>query len=188
GDRVVGARNAHQLRELVLERGMLLAQNLDLTLHQRDGGAAARVRHAQAGEQRLVALEEIGIVLQVRGDRVFLVFLGGQPSGFSCRHCQTSTWPAKETSAGPVSQMFSPGPFQFTRNSPPRTLTCTSRSSLPQCRPTATAAQAPVPQARVSPTPRSYTRKRICERSMLCMNPAFTRLGKRGCRSIAGPS
>src|SRR6185312_7668279 len=38
------------------------------------------------GEQRLMALEEIGIVLQIGRDRVFLVLLGGQPSGFSCRH------------------------------------------------------------------------------------------------------
>ena len=39
-------------------------------------------------------------------------------------------------------------------------------------------AQAPVPQARVSPTPRSNTRRRMLLRLTICMNPAFTRLGK----------
>ncbi len=53
--------------------------------------------------------------------------------------------------------------------------------------PAATAAQAPVPQARVSPVPRSYTRRRTWPRLMTCMKPAFTRCGKRTCRSISGP-
>ena len=40
---------------------------------------------------------------------------------------------------------------------------------------TVPAAQAPVPQARVSPAPRSNTRKRIWCVSIICINPAFTR-------------
>ena len=53
--------------------------------------------------------------------------------------------------------------------------------------PATTAAQAPVPQASVSPAPRSYTRSRMPERSTTCMKPAFTRCGKRGWCSISGP-
>ena len=45
--------------------------------------------------------------------------------------------------------------------------------------PATTAAQAPVPQASVSPAPRSNTRKRIERRPMICMKPALTRCGKR---------
>ena len=45
---------------------------------------------------------------------------------------------------------------------PPRVCTSTLASSKPRRMPTATAAQAPVPQASVSPAPRSNTRRRIC--------------------------
>ena len=68
GERVVGARDAHELGQLALERRLLLAQHFDLPLDQRDGGAAARVRQPQARQQRLVALEEIRIALQIGGD------------------------------------------------------------------------------------------------------------------------
>jgi hypothetical protein len=53
--------------------------------------------------------------------------------------------------------------------------------------PATTAAQAPVPQASVSPAPRSNTRSLMCERSTTCMKPAFTRCAKRGWCSICGP-
>ena len=150
--------------------GLLLAQHFDLALDQRDGGAGARVRQAQPREQRLVPLEEIRIVLQITGDGLFFRSPpAARPrasrvviyscSRVSCRspcsmHLQLDA-PSNDTSAGPVSQMCSPGPGQFTRNSPPRTRTWTSASSLPCRRPTATAAQAPVPHASVSPVPRS---------------------------------
>ncbi len=45
------------------------------------------------------------------------------------------------------------------------------RSSNPWRRPTAAAAQAPVPQASVSPAPRSNTRNAMWLRSTICMNP-----------------
>ncbi len=53
--------------------------------------------------------------------------------------------------------------------------------------PVAAAAQAPVPQAWVSPTPRSNTRRRTCPRPMISRKPTFTRRAKRGCDSSAGP-
>eukprot|EP01034_Spumella_vulgaris_P038417 gene38417-47435_t len=62
---------------------------------------------------------------------------------------------------------------------PPRMSTCTSLSSRPRRRHAATAAQAPVPQARVSPVPRSNTRRRTWLRLTTCMKPALTRWGKR---------
>ncbi len=51
------------------ERLVLVAQRRDLALDQRDRGAAAVVRELELGEQRRVALEEIGIALQVVRDR-----------------------------------------------------------------------------------------------------------------------
>ena len=54
--------------------------------------------------------------------------------------------------------------------------------------PATTAAQAPVPQASVSPAPRSNTRRRMRARSTTCTNPALTRRGNRACRSISAPS
>ena len=53
--------------------------------------------------------------------------------------------------------------------------------------PETAAAHAPVPQAKVSPTPRSNTRKRACFSSIICIKPALTRAGKRACDSTCGP-
>ncbi len=77
GERVVGARDAHELGELLLDARLLLAQHLDLPLDERDGRAGAGVRQLQACEQRLVALEEVRVVLQVAGDGLFLGLGGG---------------------------------------------------------------------------------------------------------------
>ena len=52
----------------------------------------------------------------------------------------------------------------------------------------ATAAQAPVPQARVSPLPRSHTRIRRQVRFTTRTNSVFTRSGKIGAYSKAGPT
>ena len=46
--------------------------------------------------------------------------------------------------------------------------------------PATTAAQAPVPQASVSPAPRSIHAQLDMVRSITCMKPALTRFGKRG--------
>ncbi len=78
-------------------------------------------------------------------------------------------------------------PLQEMLRRPPRMSTCTSESSSPRRIPAAAAAQAPVPQARVSPTPRSKTRSRAWPRSTICMKPAFTRCAKRAWFAISGP-
>ena len=71
---------------------------------------------------------------------------------------------------------------------PPRVCTSTSGSSQPSRMPATTAAQAPVPQASVSPAPRSCTRRRTSRRDTTCRKPALTWRGKRGWVSMRGPS
>src|SRR5688572_808867 len=184
---VVLARDVHEVLDLALELAVALAQHLDLALEQGDGGSAAsHVRQADLCEQLGVAVEELGRRAQVGGDRG-LVDLGNlDTANRSCGHSCTS--PSNARSAGPVIQIGSPGPFHCMSSRPPGRSTCTSSSSRPCRRPTATAAQAPVPQARVSPVPRSWTRRRMWPRSTTSMNPTLVRLGKREWFSIAGPS
>ena len=70
---------------------------------------------------------------------------------------------------------------------PPGRVTVTRSLSLPWLMPITTAAQAPVPQARVSPTPRSNTRNLISLALTISMKPTLTRSGKRSWRSMMGP-
>src|SRR5215472_11699158 len=86
GDGIVGTRNPYELGELPLELRLLLAQHLDLPLDQRDGRAAARMRQLQSREQSLVALEELGMALQVSGDALFFAVRRGKAASLSCRH------------------------------------------------------------------------------------------------------
>src|SRR5687768_1938190 len=67
----------------------------------------------------------------------------------------TSIMPAKTRSAGPVIHNAWPRPSQSMMRSPPGSETVTRRSSSSCKRAIATAAQAPLPQANVSPAPRS---------------------------------
>ncbi len=80
-----------------------------------------------------------------------------------------------------------PWPGQSMVSVPPRACTSTWASSQPSRMPATTAAQAPVPQASVSPAPRSYTRSRMRLRDTTCMKPALTLCGKRECCSTRGP-
>ncbi len=91
-DHIVAAGNLHELRELALQRSVLLAQHFDLPLDERDRGAAPDVWETQARQQRLMALEKLRIALQVGRDRFLFGFSGRQATGFSCCHMlQTST-------------------------------------------------------------------------------------------------
>src|SRR3954447_18596016 len=95
----------------------------------------------KARQHGVVTFEEIWVVLQIGGDRLFFRFYGGYAAGFSCCHmCQTSTWPSTATSVGAVNQMLSPGLSQFTRNSPPSAITTTEASRRPRFLSTATGA------------------------------------------------
>ena len=71
---------------------MLLTQHFDLALDERDRGPAACVWQPQARQHCLVALEEVGIALQIDRDGLFLGFYGGHAARISCCHSfQTST-------------------------------------------------------------------------------------------------
>lgn len=78
-------------------------------------------------------------------------------------------------------------PVHSMRSAPPRVWTSTGEASQPRRMPATTAAQAPVPQAKVSPEPRSNTRRRTWCGVCTCKNPALTRCGKAGWCSISGP-
>ena len=60
------------------------------------------------------------------------------------------------------------------------------RASLPESIPATTAAQAHVPQASVSPAPRSQTRMSICVGESTVMNSTFTIFGKISSESSIG--
>ena len=62
------------------------------------------------------------------------------------------------------------------------------RSVRPVRTPATQTAQAPVPQASVSPEPRSQVRWRTVSRLRTSMNSTLVRLGKRGSVSICGPT
>ena len=79
-------------------------------------------------------------------------------------------------------------PAHSMRRSPPRVCTSTASSSQPSRMPATTAAHAPVPQASVSPAPRSYTRSFTSRRLITCRKPAFTRRGNASWFSTSGPT
>src|SRR5471030_2385257 len=64
-DRIVVARDAHELSKLLLKRRMTFAHDFDLALDERDRRAAARVRQTQPRQQCLMALKEFRVVLQI---------------------------------------------------------------------------------------------------------------------------
>src|SRR6185312_139534 len=71
---------------------------------------------------------------------------------------QISISPSNTLTAGPVIINGNSVPAQAIDNCPPRVSTLTGESSRPRRMPATTAAHAPVPQASVSPAPRSNTR------------------------------
>src|SRR5262249_12729331 len=77
---------------------------------------------------------------------------------------------------------------QRTSSMPPGSATRTRSPTWPRRRSTATAAHAPLPQASVSPTPRSNTRRRMLSGASTCAKPTLQRSGKRAWRSMAGPT
>ena len=82
-----------------------------------------------------------------------------------------------------------PSSVQRTSRLPPGTCTwtSTSRAHRPFSTAATTAAQAPVPQAMVSPEPRSKQRMRSVVRLTTRTNSAFTRSGNSGAFSNFGP-
>src|SRR5690606_9333261 len=173
------AGHVHQLRQAVAHLDVALAQQLDLALHQRHG-AAGLVRDAQLGDQVLVVDEDLRVLPQVGGDA-----LGIQRGLILVTHRRTC--PSYTRTAGPVIITGCPGPAHSMDSLPPGSSSCSGESIQPWRMAATAAAQAPVPQAWVSPAPRSHTRRRACLRSMTCRKPTLTRLGKRGWCSSFGP-
>ncbi len=81
-ERVVLLRDGDEILELALELRVALPQHRDLPLDERDRGAAGAMRQLQREHQRRVALEEVGVALEIVGDRVFArtVSVNGAPT------------------------------------------------------------------------------------------------------------
>src|SRR5947207_5322328 len=190
GERVVRLRDRDEVLELTLELRVALAQHRHLPLDERHRGAAGAMRQLQAQEDQRVPFEEVGMALQVIGDRAFrkLVAVRRADRRPALLLAHSSICPSYATLTGPVCHSVEPGPRQLTSSVPPGRLTSTRSASSPHRRPTATAAAAPVPPPSVPPAPRSNTRSLMWRSSTRCMKPTLTRCGKLGCRSSTGPS
>ena len=69
-ERVVLLRDGDEILELALELRVALPQHRDLALDERDRCAAGAVRQLEPEHQRRVTLEEVGVALEIVGDRV----------------------------------------------------------------------------------------------------------------------
>src|SRR5690606_13420709 len=87
--------------------------------------------------------------------------------------------PRKLSVAGPVMVMCPSSP-QAISNAPPGKATVTSLCTRPRRIAATAVAQAPVPQARVSPAPRSHTRRRMFASFSTVATLTLTRPGKIG--------
>ena len=92
----------------------------------------------------------------------------------------------KLISAGPVISTR-PSSRQSMWSDPPSSTTSVRRPVRPRRAVATPTAQAPVPQARVMPTPRSHTRMRTRVAERICTNSTFVRAGNSGSVSIRGP-
>src|SRR5690606_19340662 len=174
---VVVTRHVHQLAEALAQLDIAFTQQLDLALDQGDG-MAGLMGNAQLGNQLVVVDKKFRVLTQISSHG------GGVESGFGHRRI----CPSYTRTAGPVMITGRPGPAHSMDRRPPGNSSCTGDSSQPWRIAATAAAQAPVPQAWVSPAPRSQTRRRAWWRSMICTKPTLTRCGKRGWCSRRGPS
>ena len=69
-ERVVLLRDGDEILELALELRVALPQHRDLALDERDRCAARAMRQLEPEHQRRVTLEEVGVALEIVGDRV----------------------------------------------------------------------------------------------------------------------
>ena len=69
-EHVVLLRDGDEILELALELRVALPQHRDLALDERDRGTAGAMRQLEPKHQRRVALEEVGVTLEIVGDRV----------------------------------------------------------------------------------------------------------------------
>src|SRR5690606_1215663 len=198
GNALIAAGVVKQAGQLPFQFLAAVAQGEYLPLAKRDGAGFVRMGYPQVGKDVGVFLEEFRIRLQEDGDLLgsgaraahgTVTSLCWDQSCMCAACCRTSasmsTVPWNTVTAGPV--MCRMPSCQAISSTPPRVWTRTGESRTPRRMPATAAAQAPVPQARVSPAPRSYTRRRTECRSTTSMKPTFTRWAKRSCDSMKGP-
>src|SRR5205085_2446355 len=146
-------------------------------LAHRLAGHRAGVEHHRVGEPvggRLLAddLALVGVEAAAEGDDVDVLH---------------GSSPAKSTAAGPVISTWSSARHS-TSSSPPSSTRVAARPVRSRRAAATTAAQAPVPQAWVSPAPRSQTRRRMRSRPRTWAKPTLTPSGNSGWRSMAAPT
>ncbi|MCY1536039.1 hypothetical protein D9M68_714760 [compost metagenome] len=145
-------------------------------------GNEGQVLGLAAARQRLAAGREIGKAESLARRDAEIVQRHGRSIGMTCKirewaprlgrkgcglcrgarcpygqagRAARSMLPSNTVVAGPVMRTGSAPPSQAMVRSPPWVCTLTGESSRPRRMPATTAAHAPVPQARVSPAPRS---------------------------------
>src|SRR5690554_233057 len=199
----------YQLHQFTPKGIPLLTKQMNVALHQRDRPATV-VGQSQAAQQFILIKKKIRIGAKIIGHPLPGEFAGLLAGRLFCHRVLLSRqdlvllvrellrrrgWgspgrrscPSNTVLAGPSIITGDPFPCHSITSRPPRSSTSTRVSNRPRSWPATTAAQAPLPQARVSPEPRSNTRKRAWPRSTICRNPILALEGNRGCFSSMGP-
>src|SRR3990167_1562659 len=181
---VVVAGHVHQFVEFVAQFSVAGAQHAGLLFQQR-GCIAVAVGQLQVEQQVGAVNEKIRMGTQESddvggGEFVLLGFAHGDVG-------HSVMVPSYTVVAGPVISTGWPSPCHSICKVPPGSVTFTLLLTRPAAMLATAAAQAPVPQARVSPTPRSNTRRRRLSRSTTWQKPMLALLGKWGCASSRGP-
>src|SRR5690606_8189578 len=133
-------------------------------------------RHHQGQRQVGELLQEARMAPQPGRNLVGALLVGGLVDGIAHRNHS----PSNTNAAGPAMTSSPAGSGQRIESSPPGSAIATSRSTTPRRISTAAAAQAPLPQARVSPEPRSYTRSRMRSRAATSAKPTLADCGNAG--------
>src|SRR5690606_24713323 len=178
GQALVLLGDGEQVLQAPRELAVLVAQHLQLVAGQGSRRPVVARDH-QAQRQVRELLQELRVPAQPGGD-----FMGaGLVHGLT--HPIHS--PSKTNAAGPAMVTGWPGPGHAMCRVPPGSSTSTARLVRPRCISTTAAAHAPLPQARVSPTPRSYTRSRTRSVPSTWAKPTLAESGKAPLRCRAGP-
>src|SRR5690606_26101725 len=169
---------AEQLLQAAGQLAILLPQHFKLVARQR-GGLAVLTRHLQRERKVGELLQEARVASQPRRHLVASqCFSGLAHAGHS---------PSNTNAAGPAIVIGASSDGHATCSVPPGSSTATSRAARPRRTSTATAAQAPLPQARVSPAPRSCTRRRIRLGPSTCTKPTLADSGNPAYFCTRGP-
>src|SRR5690606_12845939 len=179
GQAFVLLRDREQVLQPPRELAVLVAQHLQLVAGQR-GGRAVVARHHQAQRQVGELLQELRVPAQPGGDFMGAGFLDGLGHPIHS--------PSNTNAAGPAIVTGWPAPGHAMCRVPPGSCTSTSRPTRPRRISTAAAAQAPLPQAWVSPTPRSKTRSRTRPWPSTWAKPTLAESGNAPLCCSAGPN